>query len=85
MNVVEIFEYFNTMSPVSQAQAMVITGLQKRFMADMTQVRLNLMMWLYDLQQNEFAAEMVNEEKIMVKPLAGNRVIIMTAQLPMLI
>ena len=44
MNVVEIFEYFNTMSPVSQAQAMVITGLQKRFMADMTQVRLNLMM-----------------------------------------
>ena len=46
---------------------------------------MNLMMWLYDMQQNEFAAEMTDEDKIIVKPLAAGRIIVMTANLPMLI
>ena len=54
-------------------------------MADMKQVKMNLMMWLYDMQQNELAAEMTDEDKVIVKPLAAGRIIVMTANLPVLI
>ena len=49
MTVMEIFEYHYTMTPDHEAQAIVIQNIQERFIKDTKQLRMNLVMWLYDL------------------------------------